>query len=344
MKLKAAFLGVAHIHTPGFINTLNKRRDDVTVKAVYDRDTARAERRAAELNGATAIGDFHAILEDPEIDAVIVCSETTEHLDLVIASARAGKQIFCEKPLGLGAADAAAMASAIKEAGVTFQTGFFMRGQPLHQWIKAVVSSGVLGKITRVRYTNCHQAALDGWFDTEWRWLADASLAGGGAMLDLGAHVLDLVIDAFIPTEGEIVGVAGALGNRGGRYGAEIDEYGAALLTFQSGAIAEIEASWVDPSLRSPVEVFGTEGQIQLLNDGVRFYSKNVDGADGTQTVTDFPAGAPHAFELFWNSLLGLPLEVPLISVDQAALGSTIMERIYEAAGRRPTVPALQRK
>ena len=336
-KLVTAFLGVAHIHTPGFISTLNKRSNEVAVKSVYDRDAARGQRRAGELPGSVFVSSAKEIIDDPEITSVVICSETIEHLELVIAAAKAGKHIFCEKPLGLGGDDARAMAAAITEAGVTFQTGFFMRGAPVNQWIKQIVASGTLGKITRVRYTNCHQAALDGWFDTDWRWLADSKLAGGGAMLDLGAHVLDLVINTFTPTEGKIVGVAGALGNRGGRYGTEIDEYGAALLTFESGAIAELEASWVDPKLRSPVEVFGTEGQIQLDNSGVRYFSKNVEGADGSEHVADLPEGAPHAFELFWDSLLGKPLQVPLISVAEAAEGSRVMEQIYKAAGRSTT-------
>jgi predicted dehydrogenase len=336
-KLVTAFLGVAHIHTPGFIHAVNKRKDEISVKYVYDRDAARGEKRAGELEGSAFTASPQAILEDPEVTSVVICSETSEHLELVSAAAKAGKHIFCEKPLGLGADDVRAMASAIKAAGVTFQTGFFMRGAPMHQWIKTVVASGALGKITRVRYTNCHQAALDGWFDTDWRWLADPKLAGGGALLDLGAHALDLIINTYTPTEGKIVGVAGALGNRVGRYGSEIDEYGTGLLTFESGATAVIEASWVDPSLRSPIEVFGTEGQIQLDNSGIRYFSKNVEGADGKQEVTGLPPGAPHAFELFWDSLLGKPLQVPLISVDEAAEGSIVMEKIYNAAGRSTT-------
>ena len=131
--------------------------------------------------------------------------------------------------------------------------------------------------------------------------------------------------------------VAGSLGNRGGRYGTEIDEYGAGLLTFASGAIAELEASWVDPALHSPTEVFGTEGQIQVKDGGLYYFSKHVDGADGKTPVTDLPPGAPHAFDLFWDALLGSPLAVPLVTVEEAALGSVLMERLYNAAGRSTT-------
>ncbi len=332
-----AFLGVAHIHTPGFIGTLNRRADEVRVKSVYDPQAARGERRAGELPGAAFIADPQAIFDDPEITSVVVCAETDRHRDLVTRAAQAGKHLFVEKPLGLGAVDALPMAEAIKAAGVTFQTGFFMRGAPTARFIKQEVQAGHLGKITRVRYSNGHQAALDGWFDTEWRWLTDPKQAGGGALLDLGAHVLDQIIHIFPQTEGEVTGVAASLGNRGGRYGAEIDEYGSGLLTFASGAIAELEASWVDPALHSPTEVFGTEGQIQVKDGGLFYFSKNVEGADGKTPVTDLPPRAPHAFELFWDSLLGRNLPIPLVSVDEAARGSVLMERLYNAAGRSTT-------
>jgi predicted dehydrogenase len=336
-QLITGFLGVAHIHTPGFIKTLNARAGEVRVKAVTDHNTERGRQRAGELPGSAFVADPQTILDDPEITSVVICAETNRHHDLVVAAAQAGKNIFCEKPLGLGAEDSRIMAEAIQSAGVTFQTGFFQRGSPVSRFIKREVAAGHLGKITRARYSNCHQAALAGWFDTEWRWLADARLAGGGAMLDLGAHPLDLIIDTYLGTEGEVTQVSGALGNRGGRYGGEIDEYGAALLTFASGAVAEFEASWVDPSLHSPTEVFGTEGQIQVKDGAVYYYSQHIEGADGKTPVTDLPPGAPHAFDLFWNSLLGKEIPIPLIGVEQAALGSTLMERVYQAAGRSTT-------
>ncbi len=336
-QLTTAFLGVAHIHTPGFISTLNKRAEDVRVKSVTDHDAERGQRRAGELAGSQFVADPQQILDDPEVTSVVICAETNRHRELVVAAAQAGKHIFCEKPLGLGADDSRLMADAIKAAGVTFQTGFFMRSSPTAQFIRREVRAGNLGKITRARYSNCHQAALDGWFDTEWRWLTDPKLAGGGAMLDLGAHVLDIIIHTFPQTEGEVTQVTGALGNRGGRYGGEIDEYGAGLLTFASGAIAELEASWVDPSLRSPIDVFGTEGQIQVKDGGVYYYSQKVEGMDGKTPVTDLPNAGPHAFDLFWDSLLGKELTVPLIPVEEAAMGSTLMERIYQAAGRSTT-------
>ena len=337
-QLTTAFLGVAHVHTPGFVKMLNARPDDVSVRYVYDHDAERGQLRAAELPGAEFVADPAAVYADPEVGSVVVCSETNRHPELVTAAARAGKNIFCEKPLGLGADDTRVMADAITSAGVTFQTGFFRRGDPFVQFLARETAAGHLGKITRARFSNCHQAALAGWFDTEWRWLTDPARAGGGALLDLGAHVLDIALLALSPTEGDVTNVACALGNRGGRYGTEIDEYGTGLLTFASGATAVVEASWVDPALRSPTEVFGTEGQIAEMPDGtVLYYSEHVPGMDGKTPVTGLPPSAPHAFELFWDALLGKELPVPLVTVDEAARGSIVMERLYHAAGRSTT-------
>jgi len=336
-QLTTAFLGVAHIHTPGFIKTLNQRKADVHVAAIYDHDTARGQQRAGELDSAAFVSDPQAIFDNPQIGSVVICSETVHHRELVLGAAKAGKHIFCEKPLGLGKGDAQEMADAIKAAGLTFQTGFFQRGSPTNQFIKQEVQAGHLGQITRVRYTNCHQAALAGWFDTEWRWITEARQAGGGALLDLGAHPLDLIIHTFTQTEGDVISAKASVGNRGGRYGKDIDEYGTGLLQFASGAIAELEASWVDPELRSPIEVFGTAGQIQATNSGVLYYSAHVEGMDGKTSVTDLPPAAPHAFDLFWDALLGRELPVPLVTVDEAAQGSILMQQLYQSAGRSTT-------
>ena len=321
-----AFLGVAHIHTPNFIKRLNER-DDVSVKYVYDHDKERAQKSAEQLDAQVA--DLETILADSEVSSVVICSETRHHLELVEKSAQAGKHIFVEKPLAITGEDAAKMASAIEKAGVEFQTGFFQRSFPHNRFLKQEVAAGHLGTITRMRFTNCHQGALAGWFDTDWRWIADKSEAGGGGFADLGAHALDIILWVLGPVCGRAEKFAATLGTATKRYG-EIDEWGAGLITFQNGAVAELEASWVDPKLRSPIEIHGTEGEI-LIHDGkVFYYSEHVEGADGSEW-TDLPESDNHAFELFWDKLEGQ--DVPLVPVQEAAEESRVMHELYKAAG-----------
>jgi len=328
-----AFLGVAHIHTPGFVAKLQDRAD-VKVKAVADHDAARAQ-KTADVFGASVL-NVQAILADPEITSVIICSETVHHRDLVTRAAAAGKHMFVEKPLGITHEDTDAMEAAVKAAGVVFQTGFFRRSDPKWQFIKQEIAAGHLGKITRMRDTTCHMGALAGWFDTEWRWIADKSQAGGGGFADLGAHSLDTTLWCLSAIAGgpcgHVKAAVGSVGAQLDRY-PDIDEYGCGLITFESGAIAVVEASWVDEKLHSGVEVNGLEGQIYVKDDKLFYYSKHVEGADGSEYTGPMPDAAPHAFELFFDKLEGKPLGVELVSVEEAAQESRVMADFYATAG-----------
>lgn len=329
-----AFLGVAHIHAPNFIRLVNEY-DDVQVKAVYEHEAERGQKSAAEL-GCTFVTDIDAILNDAEITSVVICSETVHHRELATRAAAAGKHMFIEKPLAASVEDTIAIRKAVEDAGVVFQTGFFMRGQAANRFLKQEVVAGHLGKITRMRFTTCHAGALNGWFDTEWRWITEKEQAGGGGFADLGAHALDIVLWTLRSASGgpcgEVERVTGFVGAQLGRY-ENIDEYGCGLIQFSSGAIAEVEASWVDAKLRTPVEVHGTQGQIQIVNDKILYYSENVEGADGGEWTGDLPAAAPHAFRLFWDKLEGTDVAPGLVGIEEAAEESRVMAEMYRAAG-----------
>src|SRR5436190_22700642 len=157
-KITLALVGAAHIHAPGFVDLLKTRKDTI-VKSVWDHDCARAEKYAKELNSRT-VSNLHDIWSDPEIKAVVIYSETNRHHDLVLAAAKAGKHMFAEKPLGVTGKESLAMAEAIEKAGLLFTTGYFMRADPKHIFVKGEIAKGNFGKITRVRGSNCHSGAL----------------------------------------------------------------------------------------------------------------------------------------------------------------------------------------
>ncbi len=322
--LELGLVGAAHIHTPNFIKRI-LARDDVRVKAVWDHDNARAERRAAEL-GAAVVASPDAIWDDGAIPAVIVCSETDRHEPLVLAAAAAGKHLFVEKPLGMGRADAARMADAIDSAGVIFQTGYFMRGQPVHQFLREQIRLGNFGQITRVRHSNCHSGSLGRWFDTEWLWMTDLAQAGVGAFGDLGTHSLDILMWLM----GDVARVTATMDTAVANYG-PTDEFGEGLMVFANGVVGTLAAGWVD--VQNPVTalVSGTEGHAYVCEDKVYFKSSRVDGADGKTPWTDLPAAWPHAFELFLDAVTGGATD-RLVTAQEAAARSTVMEAMYAAA------------
>jgi predicted dehydrogenase len=322
--IQLALVGCAHIHTPGFIKRLNAR-SDVKVIYTWDHDLARAQKSAAELN-AQAVDDVNKIWSDSSIEAVIICTETNRHEAVVFDAAAAKKHLFVEKPLGLGAADAYKMANAIDQAGVLFQTGYFMRSEPIHRFLREQIQAGAFGTITRIRHTNCHSGSLGGWFDTDWRWMADPKQAGVGGFGDLGTHSLDILMWLM----GDVSRVTATVKVVTGRY-ENCDETGEGLLEFANGTIGSLAAGWVDVAHPISVVISGTEGHAYVANGSLFFKSSRVKGATGETPWTDLPKALPHAFDLFLDAVTGQK-DVPLVSAQEAAARSAVMEALYQGS------------
>lgn len=324
------YVGVGHIHTPGFVKRLNDRTDEFKVKAVWDAESERAKITAEHLNTET-VDSMDAILNDDEIEAVIIASETNVHEDYVAKFAAAGKHMFVEKPLGIKSEDAYAMQKAIDESGVIFQTGFFMRGQPFHQFIKKLVEDGTLGQITRIRHSNVHSGSIGrwfdpgkGWFEDGWMWMTREEEAGVGAYGDLGAHSIDILMWLMGDVEKVTAQVDVALDNY------SCDEFGEGLIRFKNGVIGTLAAGWVDVWDPVRIQVCGTEGTVFATGDGkVYLKTDNLEGADGSEW-TDLPDALPHAFDLFLDALNGK--DVPLVTAKEAADRTAVMEAMYIGA------------
>jgi len=321
--ITVALAGVGHIHTPGFVKKL-KERPDVKVKCVWDPQADRAKKRADEL-GVRTVAGVGRIWADPEIQAVLVCSETNLHKKLVLKGAPAKKHLFVEKPLGLGAKDSYAMAAALEQAGVLFSTGYGMRSSPVNLFLKEQIEKGNLGKITRARGSNCHSGSLKGWFDTEWRWMADPQAAGCGAFGDLGTHSLDLLMWLF----GDVEKVTARLSVVTARYG-DCDETGEGILQFKNGVTATLAAAWVDVANPASLVISGTEGHACVFNGQLYFVSAKVPGADGKQPWTQLPPAQRHPLDLFLDAVGGQP-GLPLVTPREAAARVSVMEAMYKA-------------
>ena len=322
-KVTMALVGCAHIHTPSFVDLL-KSRPDVTVKWVWDHDQARAEKRAKQL-GAKVMDNANFIWSDPEVAAVVNCAETTRHHDLVLAGAKAGKHMFVEKPLGITAKESYAMAQAIEKAGVYFTTGYFMRTDPKHLFLKDEVAKGNFGKITRIRGSNCHSGSLGGWFDTEWRWMADPKISGVGAFGDLGTHKLDILMWMM----GEVNEVTASVRTVTARYG-DCDETGEAMIRFKNGVIGTLAAGWVD--VEDPVQLLisGTEAHAVIVNDKL-FYTCKKAGSQGKEPFTALPSAPKAPLHQFVDAVAGKGPQ-PLVTPREAAARVDVMEAMYRGA------------
>ena len=320
--LNLAWVGVAHIHTPGFSGEVLKRKH--LCGGVYDHDAAKAEKNATKLGGK--VRTLADMASDKSIDAFIITSETVHHFELLSAIAHAGKPVFLEKPLGTSTEISTALLEVLESNKIVFQTGYFQRGSKEIQTIKKKVDAGFFGTITRVRASVCHNGALGGWFDTDWRWMADRSLSGVGGFGDLGTHGLDLLMWLF----GGVKAATGALSMGTARYKG-CDELGEGLLKFTSGAIGTLTASWDDVANPVRLQVMGTKGHA-ILNGDLK-----IAGEDGKLAlVDDFAPAAPSGFPGFLDFLEGK--KVSLVTPREATARDIVMDAIYQGAEKQQWV------
>jgi predicted dehydrogenase len=292
-------VGCAHCHTPWILRVLSAR-PDAKIRKIYDHDRTRAEGCARAL-GAAVVDDPGEIWKDPDIRGVFVLSETNRHEMDVLAATRAKKNVFVEKPLGIGAKDAFRMARALEKSGVLFMTGYRTRSEGLFSFLREQIRVGSFGKITRIRYITCHGFGLNGGFAPEHQWMTDPRQAGGGAFLDLGTHALDSllwlmgepVVEATAITGGALAIPSAVRG----------EDYGEGLLRFQSGAIGSLAGSRVDVDQPVRCVISGTRGHAHVVSGKLFFKSQLVPGADGLSPWAALPPDRPLVFDIFVDAL-----------------------------------------
>jgi predicted dehydrogenase len=326
-KLTLALVGGAHIHTPGFL-ALMKKRPDARVKWVWDHDPARADKLAKDFE-AQKTDDVEKIWSDPEVAAVVVFSETNRHHALVLAAAKARKHMFVEKPLGITAKESLAMAGAIEKANLLFTTGYFMRTDAKHIFLKQEIAKGNFGTITRVRGSNCHSGALEGWFDTDYRWMTDPKVAGVGAFGDLGTHKLDILMWLL----GDVAAVTADVKSVTGRYGS-CDECGEGLIQFKQGYIGTLAAGWVDIEDPAQLLISGTEGHALIYDSHLYYRSKKIPSSASTDPWTQLPPAPRAPLHQFLDAVAGAK-DQPLVTPREAAARVVVMEAMYKAARER---------
>ena len=233
-----------------------------------------------------------------DLDAVYVATPNHAHLGPVAAAARAGLPVLCEKPMARTLAEAQALAEAVRQAGVLYATAFDQRFHPAHQALRALIADGALGTVTAVRiryacWTGPDWSPGDAPHDTleEVRaasrqavadnWRADPERAGGGALIDLAPHGLDLTQTLL----GEpLVEVAALLQHRVHDYA--VDDGGALVARSASGALLSLSVAYNCPDAfpRRELEVVGTAARALALNT-----MGQTPG--GTLTLTDAATG-----------------------------------------------------
>ncbi len=246
---------------------LHGHRSRDRVHVVYSRNDERARKFAGEWDIPKHTTSLAEAVSDPEVDAVIIALPNHLHEEAVLAAANAGKAVLCTKPLGRNAEEALRMLEAVERAGVFH--GYLEDLCYTPKTLKALesVRQGVVGKVLWVRSREAHPGPHSDWF-----W--NKEFSGGGAVIDLGCHCIEIARN-FIGKDIRPVEVV-AWGDTQ-VHPIEAEDHAVGLVRYENGAIGQFEVSWAfrgGMDLRD--EVAGSEGTIWLnhwLRTGMEMYT-----------------------------------------------------------------------
>ncbi len=236
---------------------------EARLEVTCDNDPVRAEAAAARYGAGMAATDLEAAISRPEVQAIDVCLPHHLHQPAILAAARAGKHVLCEKPLVLNLEEAVAVIRACAEAGVVLMTANRDRFEPHARAVKRIVEAGLLGKVNLVLERHMlHKNVLAQAATNNMSWKLQRGKAGGGALHRDGVYYIDSL---RFWVGSEVAHVTGAEFDNFLWNTEEIETTAHVLFRFQSGAIGVFEMVWClqGPHLRE-VTINGTEGYLRL--------------------------------------------------------------------------------
>ncbi|MFA9378627.1 MAG: inositol 2-dehydrogenase [Lachnotalea sp.] len=223
--------------------------------------------------------DYHQILEDSEIDAVMICSSTDTHADISIEAIRAGKHVFCEKPISQDLNKIKEVMEALKESTVKFQVGFNRRFDHNFRAVKNAVDAGKVGDVQLIRVTARDPEAPP----------VEYVKSSGGMFLDMTIHDFDMVCFLSGSEVKEVYAAGAALVNP---EIAKVGDIDTAIITMkmENGALAVIDNSrQAVYGYDQRAEVFGSKGQVAVANDtSTTAVLSTVDGVSGEKPLYFF--------------------------------------------------------
>jgi predicted dehydrogenase len=186
--------GIGRVHLMGYRNIpfhYGLPADTVNVIGVATTRRETAERAAQEIGCQIWTDDYRELLARDDVDVVDCCVPNHKHAEVVVAAAEAGKHIYCEKPLAMNVAEGQRMVAAVEKAGIKTQLTFNFRFFPAITRARQLVDEGFLGRVFSFRGRYYRSSYID--YNKPLSWRLRKDISGGGALFDIGSHVLDLI-------------------------------------------------------------------------------------------------------------------------------------------------------
>jgi predicted dehydrogenase len=299
-----AFMGRAHSNAYRQVTPFFSPRVTPRLKVLCGRTPKNVRAAARQLGWEEAATDWEAVVRRPDIDVVDISTPGDLHMPIAIAAAKAGKVVFCEKPLANSVRDAEKMLAAVEKAGVLHMLCHNYRRVPAVMLARQIIGDGRLGEIRHFRGTYLQDWITDPNLPLLWRF--DRKQAGSGALGDIAAHVVDLA--RFLV--GEISDVSGDLrtfirerplpGNPRKKGRVTVDDAAAAVVRFAGGAMGTIEATRLAPGRKNHnrFEINGSKGSLafdlERMNELELYLESDHKGSRGFRTILVTESGHPY--------------------------------------------------
>ncbi|TJY41154.1 Gfo/Idh/MocA family oxidoreductase [Cohnella pontilimi] len=335
--LKVGVVGTGGIfkgaHLPGWLAS-----KEVEIVAFCDAFRPSAEAAAKDFPGTKVYDDYRELIADPSIDIIGIGTPNLYHSEIAIAALERGKHVFCEKPDAINAVEAQRMADVAKASGKVLMTMRNNRFSEEAKFVKRLSDQGKLGELYMGRCGWIRRRGIPGrggWFTTK-------ELSGGGPLIDLGVHMIDLAM--YLSGNPKPVTVTGTTYRKfadrpdaSGKVPAgtfDVEDLAAGFIRFDNGASLQIEFSWASNIAEEQkfLEWRGTEGGFSLINDKLQLFTES-EGTLVDQQPKFVKAQIPqHTANIlhFIDCVLGR--DKPIFTPDQGVDMIKILSAIYESA------------
>lgn len=354
-KLKFGIIGCGGIANQKHLPALSKLNDKIEIGALCDTIEERAVKAAKDfrLEGAKVYTDYKELLKDKTIDVIHVCTPNVSHSLITVDALEAGKHVMCEKPMAINAEEAKKMLDATKRTGKKLTIGYQNRFRDDVQFSHQTCSNGELGEIYYGEAYAVRRRAVP-----TWGVFMDKEKQGGGPLIDIGTHALDLTLwmmDNYKPKI--IIGSTFQKlknKNQANMFGPwnpdefDVEDSAFGFIKMENGATINLKASWALNTTDTREAMFslcGTEGGFEMTGspfNGSMNYSINSEKhgklvqiqPEGGSAIAYFDADketeADREAQQWLNAILND--EEPCVKPEQAYVVTQILEAIYKSA------------
>ncbi|WP_257348885.1 Gfo/Idh/MocA family protein [Pseudalkalibacillus decolorationis] len=283
-KLKIGVIGAGSISDMHFQSY--QKNNEVEIYAICDMNEQRAQEKTNKYGAEKYYTHYKNLLEDPQVDAVSICTWNNSHAEISIAALKAGKHVLIEKPLCKTVEEAHQIEEAVKESGKVLQVGFVRRFGTNTEVLKKFIDSDELGEIYYAKASCIRPLGNPG------GWFADKERSGGGPLIDLGVHVIDLCW--YLMGKPKVKSISGntysKLGNRSNiknlsfykaaDYDPDyntVEDMANAIIRFENGASLMIDVSFTLHAKKEEfaVSLYGDKGGAEIEPELLLVTEKN---------------------------------------------------------------------